>query len=347
MYNSSGNIRALIVFNPIAGQASTLEQDIVAACDVWREHGWTVDICPTAGPGDGTRIAREAAAQGYDLVVAAGGDGTVNEVVNGLAGTQTALAALPVGTVNVWVREIGLPLQPRAAAEALLYAKVRAIDLGRAGDRYFLLMAGVGFDAAVTAEVHAHEKRRLGIFAYILRAYELAWRFQGTRVRIVIDGKVVRSRVLMVVLGNSQLYGGVLKVTARASMDDGLLDVCIIKGNSLRSAPLRVLSILLQRYTLDPKIEYHRARIVRIETGRGLPVQVDGDHIGNTPMIFEAVPGALRALLPTTMPTDLLHAEYLPSRPAWQRMLAWIGRRRGARSRTNAHVPVGPEEVKR
>ena len=347
MYNNIGNIRALIVFNPIAGQASSLEQDIIAACDVWREHGWTVDIRPTEGPGDGTRIAREAAAQGYDLVVAAGGDGTVNEVVNGLAGTQTALAALPAGTVNVWVREIGLPLQPRAAAEALLHAKVRAIDLGRAGDRYFLLMAGVGFDAAVTAEVHAREKRRLGIFAYLLRGYELAWRFQGTRVRIVIDGKVVRSRVLMVVLGNSQLYGGVLKVTARASMDDGLLDVCIIKGTSLRSAPLRVLSILLQRYTLDPKIEYHRARIVRIETGRGLPVQVDGDHIGNTPMIFEAVPGALRALLPPTMPTDLLHAEHLPSRPAWQRVLAWIGRRRGARSHTNNHVPTGHEEVKR
>src|SRR5207247_1264597 len=135
-----------IVFNPIAGQANSFEHDIVAASDVWRDHGWTVDIQPTLEPGDGTRIAREAAAQGYDVVVAAGGDGTVNEVVNGLAGTETALAALPIGTVNVWVRELGLPLHPRAAAEALLGAQVRAIDLGRAGDRYFLLMAGVGFD---------------------------------------------------------------------------------------------------------------------------------------------------------------------------------------------------------
>ena len=102
--------RAMIVFNPTAGQAGSLEHDILIARDLWREHGWEVELRPTRGPGDGTRIAREAAALGYDIVVAAGGDGTVNEVINGLAGTRTALGALPVGTVNVWVRELGLPL---------------------------------------------------------------------------------------------------------------------------------------------------------------------------------------------------------------------------------------------
>jgi len=328
------NVRALIVFNPVAGQAGSLERDLDAARDVWRAHGWTVDLQPTAGPGDGIRIARAAAAEGYDVVVAAGGDGTVNEVINGLAGTTTALAALPIGTVNVWVREIGLPLNPRAAAEALLQTQVRAIDLGKAGDRYFLLMSSVGFDAAVTAEVRSHEKRRLGIFAYVLRAFNLAWGFRGTPARIVVDGKVVRSRVLMVVLGNSQLYGGVVKITARASLDDGLLDLCIIKGNSLRGAPLRVLSIVMQRYNLDPKIEYHRARTVQISTRRSLPVQVDGDHIGQTPMTFEAVPGALHALLPSMLPEDLVRSDARPTRYVWRRMLSWLGQRRGRRGST-------------
>src|SRR6266545_2677595 len=320
-------IRALIVFNPIAGQAGNLDQDLQAVQALWREYGWQVDQRPTSRPGDGTRIAREAAAAGYDIVVAAGGDGTVNEVVNGLAGSSTALAALPAGTVNVWVRELGLPLQPRAAAEALLRAQVRKIDLGRAGDRYFLLMGGVGFDAAVTAEVRAHEKRRLGALAYLLRAFDLATRFRGTPARIIVDGKTVRSRVLNIVIGNSQLYGGVVKITARASLDDGLLDVCIIKGNSPWSAPFRVLSIFTQRYNLDPKLEYHRAREIRIEARRPLPVQVDGDHIGQTPMTFRAVPGALYALLPPELPDDLLRAETRPPRYAWRRMLAWLGRR--------------------
>jgi YegS/Rv2252/BmrU family lipid kinase len=336
--------RALIVFNPTAGQAASFDQDILAASEVWRAHGWVVDLHPTAGPGDGTRIARAAAEAGYDVVVAAGGDGTVNEVINGLVGMETALAALPIGTVNVWVRELGLPLQPRAAAVALLDAQVRAIDLGKAGDRHFLLMAGIGFDAAVTAEVGAHEKRRLGIYAYVFRALDLARHFRGTRARVIVDGKALRTRALMIVLGNSQLYGGILKITARASLDDGLLDVCIIKGNTLRGVPLRFLSIVLRRATLDPQIEYHRARVVRIETARPLPVQVDGDHIGYTPMVFEAVPGALRALLPATLPTHLLHNERAAPRRAWRHMLGWFG---PGRPDKRSNVPDLPEEVKR
>ncbi|GAB4210619.1 MAG: diacylglycerol kinase family lipid kinase [Roseiflexaceae bacterium] len=320
-------VRALIVFNPVAGQAASLEQALHDAQEVWRAHGWTVDLRPTTGPGDGTRIAREAAREGYQVVVAAGGDGTVNEVVNGLAGTATALAALPIGTVNVWVRELGMPLQPRAAAEAILQARVERIDLGRAGERYFLLMAGVGFDAAVTAEVRSQEKRRLGVLAYALRAIWLGLRFQGSRTTIVIDGRRVRARVLMVVLGNSQLYGGFVKMTARASVNDGLLDVCIIRGKSLLSAPMRLLAIALRRYTRDSEVEYHRAREVRIEAPRPLAVQVDGDHIGHTPMQFEAVPGALYALLPEALPTtDLLSAAPTPPRQARKRVFAGLGR---------------------
>ena len=329
-YEAQQPFRALIIFNPTAGQASSLQADIQTARDIWSAHGWQVELQPTSGPGDGARIAREAAADGFNVVVAAGGDGTVNEVVNGLAGTQTALAALPIGTMNVWVRELGIPLQPRAAAEALLACQPRAIDLGRAGDRYFLLMSGVGFDAAVTAEVRSAEKRRLGIFAYLLRAANLAARFRGTVARIVIDGKTIRSRVLMVVLGNSQLYGGVVKVTSRASIDDGLLDVCIIKGRTLWSAPFRLISIITQRYNIDPKLEYHRAREVKIVTRRPLPVQVDGDHIGETPLTFQAVPGALIALLPPSLPEDLVRPEVQPPRYAWRRLVGRLMRRRAA-----------------
>lgn len=344
MQNDANNqTRALIVFNPTAGQAGSFEQDMLIARDIWRRHGWQVDLQPTGRPGDGTRIAREAAANGYDVVIAAGGDGTVNEVVNGLAGTQTALGALPIGTVNVWVRELGLPLQPRAAAEALLKCQPRAIDLGRAGERYFLLMCGVGFDAAVTAQVTSAAKRRLGVFAYVLRVFHLATRFRGTSVRVIVDGKMIRSRVLMIVLGNSQLYGGMVKVTSRASLDDGLLDVCIIKGRDLWSAPFRILSILTQRYNDDRKLEYHRGREIKITARRRLPVQVDGDHIGETPMTFQAVPGALVALLPPTLPEDLVRTEAQPPRYAWRRLLGWFGRRRWRASPVAEHDLVERE----
>ncbi len=341
------NARTLIIVNPFAGQAAALRQNIEAARAVWQTHGWTVDIATTHQAGDGTRLAREAAQQGYDIVAAAGGDGTINEVINGLAGTRTALAALPVGTVNVWVRELGLPLEPRAAAEALLQAQRRRIDLGRAGERYFLLMAGVGFDAAVVNEVRSDEKRRLGALAYVVRAFDLALRYRGRRARIWLDGRIIRGRVLLVVIGNSQLYGGVFKITARACINDGLLDVCIIKGDSLAEAPLRLLSILRQRYNLDPRIEYHRARTIHITAREPLPVQVDGDQSGFTPMTFTVAPGALYALLPHTPPADdLLRAAPPRQRRVWQRMLGWIVRRAASPNDPGRRgAPAAPHQV--
>lgn len=302
----SRTTKALIVFNPAAGNADGLRDTIDEATAIWQEYGWEIQQRPTEGPGDATKIASRAADEGFDVVVAAGGDGTVNEVMNGLVGTKAALAALPVGTVNVWVRELGLPMQPADVAKAYLDARVEQIDVGKAGDRYFLLMAGIGFDAAVTAEVKSEEKKRLGIFAYAFRALQLGMKFQGMRARLTIDGREIRGRVLMVVVGNSQLYGGFVKLTARAVINDGLLDVCVIHGKSALSVPARLLSVVLGRYGRNEQVEYHRARTVRMVTSQSTPVQVDGDPHGKTPMLIEVHPGALYAVLPKETPGELL-----------------------------------------
>lgn len=316
-----GIMQTMLVFNPTAGQAETLERELEVAASVWREQGWRVVLEPTRAAGDGRRLARLAAEQGYHLVIAAGGDGTINEVINGLVGSQTALATLPLGTMNVWARELGLPLQPRAAATALLSWKPRPIDLGRAGEHYFLLMAGIGFDAAITAGVKPDEKRRFGALAYVVRGIEEAFRIRGARTRITLDGRPFRGRVLMIVIGNSQLYGGLVKITHRASIDDGLLDVCVIKGYNGLSALRRLGAILLRSYSQDPDIAYYRARTIEVTSRPRMPVQVDGDPIGMTPMTFEVVPGALLALLPPNLPEDLVAP--LTNREA-RRLLPWI-----------------------
>jgi diacylglycerol kinase (ATP) len=299
-------MRTLIVFNPAAGQAETLEHELNIATEVWTEHGWQVERKPTSGPGDGQRLARLAAEQGYDLVVAAGGDGTINEVINGLAGTQTALGMLPLGTMNVWARELGLPLQVRPAAQAILDWQPRPIDLGKAEDRYFLLMAGIGFDAAITAAVNPGVKRRFGALAYVWRGIEVALSIRGSRARLILDGRTVKGRVLLVVIGNTQLYGGLVKITHRASIDDGLLDVCVIKGDSFIAALRHTVAILRRSYSHNPEIDYYRARSIKVIASPRLPVQVDGDPIGQTPLSLEVVPGALYALLPPEVPGDLV-----------------------------------------
>lgn len=321
-------MRTLIVFNPTAGHAGQLEAELEAAAQVWREQGWVVDLQPTNGPGDGRCLARQAAANGYELVVAAGGDGTINEVVNGLVGSQTMLATLPLGTMNVWARELGLPLQPRAAAQTMLAWSPRTIDLGRAGDRYFLLMAGIGFDAAITANVRPDEKRRFGALAYVVRGIKEVMRIRGTRARILLDGRPSKARVLMIVVGNSQLYGGLVKITHRASIDDGLLDVCVIKGDNGINAIGHLIAILRRRFSLNPDISYYRVHTIEVITRPPLPVQVDGDPIGTTPMRFSVAPAALRALLPPDLPDDLIQ-QPPPSARRWpQRLLAWLRRRR-------------------
>lgn len=299
-------MRAVIIYNPRAGQTEVLERELYAATSVWIEHGWQVDVYATLGPGDAMRKAGHAAGDCYDLVIAAGGDGTINEVINGIAGTRTALATLPLGTMNVWARELGLPLQLRAAAEAMLNWHVQTVDLGRANGRYFLLMAGVGLDAEITLGVQPAVKRRFGALAYVLSTLQVAMRVRGSRARLLIDGKRVKGPILMVVIGNSQLYAGLFKITHRASIDDGLLDVCVIRGDNLLSALRHFISILRRSYSHDPEISYYRARSVSIRSRPTLPVQVDGEAFGQTPMTFEIAPDALQALLPQKLPDNLV-----------------------------------------
>jgi diacylglycerol kinase (ATP) len=312
--------QVLIVFNPHAGQATTVMVEIDRAKILWQAHGWNVTIEPTQCAGDGTRIAREAANRGFNIVVAAGGDGTVNEVMNGLVNTNAALGVLPAGTVNIWAREMGLPMDIQQSATALLEAKWCQIDVGRAKsilprirwlpgrrapkksatviDRYFLLMAGVGFDAAVTAELNPAEKKSWGVIAYIKQAVQMICQYQGSYLTIYLDDKKIRGRMLMTVVGNSQLYGGVIKFTLNALIDDGLLDVCIVKGRSMLKAPLRLLSILFRSHHLDDRIEYHRVTQVRFLSRKPVPVQIDGDYLGTTPIRLEVVPKSLWVLVP-------------------------------------------------
>ncbi len=336
---------ALILYNPTAGQASTVLPQLEAAAELWREASWRVELRPTQCAGDATVQAKRAATEGYSLVVAAGGDGTVNEVVSGLVGTEAALATLPCGTVNIWAREMGLPMDILQAARAYIEAERRTVDLGVcrerqpklskqkrralkqkraqaiaegavAGEslpelaiteqpstleRHFLLMASAGFDAAVTSEVKSEEKKRFGAIAYVKQAFQTACRYRGVKTKLYIDGKRVRGRVLMVVIGNSQLYGGVIKFTAHALIDDGLLDVCVIKGRNLLIAPQRLLSVFTRVYNRKNEVRYYRAKQIEIrgkKKKKRLPVQVDGDYLGKTPMKFEVLPGAMVALVP-------------------------------------------------
>jgi YegS/Rv2252/BmrU family lipid kinase len=301
---ASSTRRLLIVENPIAGRRAThpavaqLEQRL-------RAHGWSADVARTAFRGHAAELAAQAARQGYDLVVAAGGDGTINEAIQGLVGTATALAALPIGTVNVWAAETGLPTHPERLASLIDQGAIRGIDVGRAGARYFLLMAGIGLDADVVRRVGPRLKRSLGRWAYAVSTLEIMRRYAGTPMTLRLDGIPLDTTALMVVIGNTRRYAGSFRLTPHALVDDGRLDVCIVPGTRLLRSPVQIGAALTGAPFLRRALVCRRATRIEIEADRPLPFQLDGDIAGFTPLTVEVVPAALRVLVPPPRPSGM------------------------------------------
>lgn len=289
--------QVLIIHNPASGRPGPHRAVYRVALGM-RAAGWRVDVEATARRGHTTILAAQAAAVGIPLVVAAGGDGTVNKVLQTLVGTRTALGVLPVGTVNLWAAEARIPGDADRLVALLSSPSRRLVDVGLAGSRYFLLMAGLGFDAAVVQVVPAGLKRRIGRWAYAVAGAEIAGRYAGTPVRLRLDGRELRCTLLMMVIGNTRRYAGGFRATPRAVADDGHLDVCIIRGEhpfgSLPQLGAGLAGLSLLRHGVV------RARVARIDMlpESGIPMQVDGDFAGFAPTHFSVRPQSLRVAAP-------------------------------------------------
>lgn len=288
---------ALMIWNRHAGKSSERSR-IPDVLDHLREHGWRVDIRETSQPGDASAFTRDAVAHGLSMVIAAGGDGTVNEVIQGLANTGVVLGILPLGTGNRSAVQMGIPTEIQAAAQVLTHGYVRLVDLGEVEGRYFLFGAGVGFDALVAQQTSSVMKKLLGISSYGLAAFLATFYYNGSETTLVTPDNRSCGPMLQVTVGNGRPYTERMVVTPEAQIDDGLLDVCVFKGQG-RSAVFRhVLNVLSQRHLLDAEVEYYRVPQLSICCKKEQPVQVDGEVLGTTPVTFKVVPRSLRVLVP-------------------------------------------------
>lgn len=275
-----------------------------------RRQGWNVELWKTNGQGSGRKLAAQAVADGADIVVSVGGDGTLNEVIQALAGTNVAVGVLPTGTVNVWAREVGIPLNPLEAAKVLLEGKRQRIDLGMANERYFLLMAGIGIDAKITSVVEQHSLKRWGILGYLLTGTFVGLGPLDFRLRLSMDGRRFRTRAHLLIVGNTRLYGGLMSFTDQAYCDDGLLDICIIRKQGIFGRLQILFNAIRKRHPLGPKVSYERFQTLAIDSSSSVvPFQVDGEPIGTLPVVFRIVPRALTVIVPHDAPADLFYAE--------------------------------------
>ena len=305
-------VRGRIIFNPTAGPRH-VERELKQVRRELGKRGWPTEITTTHHSGDAAQLAREAAAAGIESVWAAGGDGTVSEVVNGLAGSSTTMGVLPTGTGNIWAKQLRLPtftlthpMRLREAAISQIEGETKLVDLGMVGDHYFLLWAGIGFDALITSEMEPRPRRikRLGALPYVLAVLNLARTFSGVRARITLDGQVVRGRVLLILVSNVQMYA-YFNVVQPARMDDGLLDVLVFRGGGFQYTMRHILKIFGGRHLHDPQVVHRQVSQVEVQTKEPLSVQADGDPWGMTPTRVKIVPGALRIYVPSQAPSSL------------------------------------------
>jgi YegS/Rv2252/BmrU family lipid kinase len=288
----------MAIFNAHSG-GGEYRRDLPLILDSLRGLGYDVEERETEGVGDAMHLAREAVAQGLDLVCAIGGDGTVNETINGLAGTEVPLAIVPTGTVNVLAMELGIPLEPPDAVKLLDMGTMSWIDLGLAGDRYFGLMAGVGMDAAVVASLSPVMKKAFKEAAFAVQGFANYLTKEEPLIRVTAAERTVEG--YFAVFGNSSNYGGGFGITPLADMRDGLLDVCVLTDKSLLSTIWYWTAALINAHIKHPKVEYFRteeAEIVTVEEGKEVLVQTDGEMAGKLPLTCRVVPHSLRVIVP-------------------------------------------------
>lgn len=302
---------AIIIVNPASGSGGLPHHSrhLHETLTFLRAHGWRADLWYTHAAGEGEQLARKAVELKANMVIAAGGDGTINEIIQGLAGSETALGVLPNGTVNVWARELGIPLDEAGARDLLVHGRTRSVDLGCVNGRYFLLMVGIGFDGEVIQAVERKPLKRLGVIGYALAALWLGPGYSGFPVVVQIDGLAVKTRALQIFVGNTQLYAGAFKFTWRAKIDDGLLDLCIVRKRNLPGRIVVLWDFLLRREQRRLWVRYDTFTSIKIETLRPVAYHIDGEVAGYTPATFQVAPTALKVIVPQKTPQGLFSKE--------------------------------------
>ena len=287
----------VVILNPTAGNLETVRD--------WQERvesivgRWPVRISSRAGEAEA--LARRAVEEGFGRVVAAGGDGTVNHVANGIAGSDAALGILPMGTVNVFAMELGLPVNDLERCWEIVEAgHMRRVDLPSANGKYFVQLGGIGLDAQAVKETTLTFKRSLGPLSYLISAAHIAAR-QPPKLLIESEDAPVQEGSF-VLIGNGRLYGGPFPFFKQAVVDDGLLDVVLFKRLGFLEIIKYLHDVVFSSDIRVPEIEYFQTRQLRVSSEQDVPVELDGELAGNCPVDFQMHEKALPVLSPPASP---------------------------------------------
>jgi len=309
-----------IILNPISGAGRGLREGRALA-QLLRQQGISVEVFITQQSKD----AEQEASRTQIPIIVVGGDGTVNEVVNGLAGREIPVAVFPVGTANILAREFHLPGKPAAFLSLIQSGRPRLLDTGQIqydsgslrkssdqaslqthhdsgcpqAQRRFLMLASIGLDAEVTRVMRQIRSGSIHIHSYLMPLWHSLKKYHFHPFTLVIDDQIVATKVTTAVIGNTKNYGGFFSITHKALPDDGLLDICTFPGQTVRDYLRYLTGAILHRPTIFSDVAYYRGKKIEVfQTSSPIPIELDGDFFGYTPFSCTIIPQSVPLLLP-------------------------------------------------
>jgi diacylglycerol kinase (ATP) len=280
--------RARVIYNPTSGR-EIFKKHLPDVLMKLERAGYETSCHATTGEGDATFAAKVAVERQYDLVIASGGDGTINEVVNGIAGQdyRPRIGIIPTGTTNDFARALRIPREIGAAVDIIVSGETIPVDVGRMNEKYFINIAGGGRLTELTYDVPIKLKTMLGQLAYYLKGMEMLPSIKPTEVTIEYDGKLYEGDVMMFLVGLTNSVGGFEKLAPNASINDGMFSLLIVKKTNLADF-IRIASLAIRgEHINDPKVIYTKANRIRVRSEDRVLLNLDGEYGGDLPAEFE------------------------------------------------------------
>ncbi|WP_163100810.1 diacylglycerol kinase [Peribacillus alkalitolerans] len=279
--------RARLIYNPTSGREAIRKHlpDVLAKLEA---AGYEASCHATTCEGDATKAARIAIERKYDVVIAAGGDGTIYEVVNGLADAEyrPKLGIIPVGTTNDFARAIHVPRLVDAAVDIICAGHTMPIDVGKMNEKYFINIAGGGRLTELTYEVPSKLKTMLGQLAYYLKGIEMLPSIKATEVAIEYDGKLFEGEIMLFLVANTNSVGGFERLAPDASLNDGMFTLLILKKTNLAEL-IRIATLAIRgEHTKDPNVIYVKANRIKVTPTEKMQLNLDGEYGGLAPAEF-------------------------------------------------------------
>ncbi|WP_042357535.1 diacylglycerol kinase [Bacillus rubiinfantis] len=291
--------RARLIYNPTSGR-EMIKRHLPEILEKLETAGYEASCHATTGAGDATRAARIAVERQYDVVIAAGGDGTIHEVVNGLAEQEfrPRLGIIPAGTTNDFARALHIPRDVASAVNIITNGELIPVDIGRINDRYFINIAGGGRITELTYEVPSKLKTMLGQLAYYLKGMEMLPSIKASNLRIEYDGKLFEGEAMMFLVGLTNSIGGFEKLAPDASINDGLFSLLILKKVNLAEF-IRVVTLAIRgEHVNDPNVIYTKANHIKVHSDEKVQLNLDGEYGGLLPAEFANLYRHLEVFVP-------------------------------------------------